>query len=800
MQMLPNSMNSRLDQKGVPLRALSSSSVIHLFAGGEEGVLYDLMSPARLFSDTGGTVPAVVGDPVAFVKSSVPGDLDATQATTSQRPVYYVAANGDRVLQNDEIDDALSVTLPNMGTACTVAYVTQSEVRLEEGLTLNGAYTLPQIDLLGFMAIDRALTTLEKVQLIRHLASLATGVVYGVDIDAMTLACLNAVDVFVYDTTKDSDGGAWATSYPAQMLVVGNAANAKIYDATDPDLTLHTTLDFTGYTITSVDAVEGVLSVGTTTGLAVFNLADGDTTVALDYTTATSPAIVNNTVNAVAMTVLDDAPIDPATGLQVPTIAVATDGGVSVITDGGDVWDITSANASYTHSKNVQFDTAGALFLDLGSTNSSSYQQNYVFRSLPTADTVLTLNSKVGTGADADENYTSRPSVASDLRLVNDGTNNRAINIVPVGDDIAIAMESSSGLNIVAPNTTTPANGMVAYITSDYNTGWMHGDIKGAWLSSTDDTDLVGGELVTNGDFATDTDWTKGTGWTISGGTATHAAGVGSDLEQAGAVIAGKLYVMSIDVVAVRATSTLYVVAGVTNTYQVIETLAATGTKLATFIAPANGKLAIRLGGLADVDIDNISVRLADQDRSVNNNGLPITGTATREPVATGAELVWYTFGSACTVTLGSDITSTGSLLWWEKIGGVAVQHCKNYDGSDSFVDGVVGTPPTTGIEIVGTTLTFKAGATLALARPHGNPIADPKYADELPLFQENAACTLYGASDAVTALAHDVDTDLLHVGASAGRSVFRGLERITNTTTSVSKAISASGGLIGEK
>jgi hypothetical protein len=73
-------------------------------------------------------------------------------------------------------------------------------------------------------------------------------------------------------------------------------------------------------------------------------------------------------------------------------------------------------------------------------------------------------------------------------------------------------------------------------------------------------------------------------------------------------------------------------------------------------------------------------------------------------------------------------------------------------------------------------------------------------YEDEKVLFQENAQATLYGTSDAVTALAHDPDTDLLHVGTSAGRSVFEGLRRVGNTTTSVSTAISASGGLIVEK
>jgi len=40
--------------------------------------------------------------------------------------------------------------------------------------------------------------------------------------------------------------------------------------------------------------------------------------------------------------------------------------------------------------------------------------------------------------------------------------------------------------------------------------------------------------------------------------------------------------------------------------------------------------------------IDNISVKLADADRSVNNNGLIVNGTVTRTPVATGADLVAY--------------------------------------------------------------------------------------------------------------------------------------------------------------
>ena len=73
-------------------------------------------------------------------------------------------------------------------------------------------------------------------------------------------------------------------------------------------------------------------------------------------------------------------------------------------------------------------------------------------------------------------------------------------------------------------------------------------------------------------------------------------------------------------------------------------------------------------------------------------------------------------------------------------------------------------------------------------------------YEDEKCLFHENAKATLYGSSDAVTALAFDDTTNLLHVGTSAGRSEFQGLCRINNTTDAVTTAISASNGLVAEQ
>ena len=73
-------------------------------------------------------------------------------------------------------------------------------------------------------------------------------------------------------------------------------------------------------------------------------------------------------------------------------------------------------------------------------------------------------------------------------------------------------------------------------------------------------------------------------------------------------------------------------------------------------------------------------------------------------------------------------------------------------------------------------------------------------YRDELPLFEENAKCLIYGSSNNITGMDYDKSTGLLHVGTSSGRSDFRGFNRINNTTTAVTHNISAAAGIIAEQ
>tara|TARA_Y100001936_G_scaffold202814_1_gene205571 strand:+ start:160 stop:4734 length:4575 start_codon:yes stop_codon:yes gene_type:complete len=73
-------------------------------------------------------------------------------------------------------------------------------------------------------------------------------------------------------------------------------------------------------------------------------------------------------------------------------------------------------------------------------------------------------------------------------------------------------------------------------------------------------------------------------------------------------------------------------------------------------------------------------------------------------------------------------------------------------------------------------------------------------YKDELPLFQENAKCTLIGTTnDHIEAMAYDKRNDILYVGAKGGRADFSGLVRINNNTTEVTRGVSASNDLVVE-
>ena len=748
-----------------------------------------------------------------------------------------------------------------------------------------------------------------------------------------------AVDVFVYDTRKDSDGGAWrkrtqhtswynetlntATrgsrkEFPAVAVIVAEANQVTIYDGDDPDLPMWMVFEmlstnmlyrsgtFANVSISCVNAEIAVGAVRTgndgfvqrvnfikdnhkahgTSGfwnyLGNISLRNSNSGLST-YTNAEN--IVNNIVNDVAMTVLPNAPIDPATQLPIPTIAVATDGGVSVIKDDGSVVDITFQVAVNKVAKHIAFTSKGGLgwFTREGRVYYVEYD------SIPEADT----------------------SAMADTILVHRQTDNvNGFSLLPksngtglacLGDIRALAGDPASWVNegdrsglhlLNLYSASSVANGYnlsTAFIASDFNTGWMNGGIKLATLSDTDATNVTGSELITNGTFDTDT-----TGWSAyRGATLNHVSGelevvgsssmAGSSASQQITTVAGSTYVLSGTITYNSGTQGRIGVgsdsgdlgAGTSTDLGHLTDLT-TGDFSITFTAVDTGTwIVLSPQSLSDtIRFDNISVRLAEEDRSVNGNGLQVFGTVTKSAVATGADLVayggmgtneylyqpynsdldfgtgdfcfmgwqkWnnsadygamfhlnnssnvnsstttsvYSGGGPLTLRIGANevaIQSTKTAGVWQYVcvvrrngtvsvylnGAQVVSLANTFDVSSSpsglYIGGYYyngGTVANGGINLA----LFRVSATA----PTAEQIAKI-YEDEKALFQEGAKATLYGSSDAVTALAYDDDTEILSVGTSSGRSDFSGLRRVNNTTTAVTTAISASNSLIVEQ
>ena len=390
------------------------------------------------------------------------------------------------------------------------------------------------------------------------------------DLDLKNLSQINsgitdtAVDVFVYDTRKDSDGGAWRKrtqntswynetlntstrgsrkEFPAVAVIVAEATRVTIYDGDDPDLPMWMKIEPNGIidwptsntTRINISALNGILTTVTNDGghlfkfvedfveimysSANYHLNSGRTIV--DRNNSTSYQTVSGTafrvykmatyaMNDVAMTVLPNASVDNATGLPVPTIAVATNNGVSVIKDDGTVVDFSDNLSASRAFKTVMIN--GEDIIAYNHPNGTVQRFFNALTSSADNDVEMKYNYTYGGGGGSTENIsaTLRDTAGSDI-LVEKGATVKDFYAANVD---GLSMYNDGEDRTFTPTTFSITDSRVAYATTSYNTGWMHGDIKGAFLSDIDIEDGV--ELVTNGTFDTNT-----TGWTMNGGGST---------------------------------------------------------------------------------------------------------------------------------------------------------------------------------------------------------------------------------------------------------------------------------------
>jgi hypothetical protein len=568
-----------------------------------------------------------------------------------------------------------------------------------------------------------------------------------------------AVDVFVYDTSKDSDGGAWryrtqSTSwynetlgtatrgtrkeFPAVAVIVLESSRLKIYDGDDPDLPLWMEFINTsgnligGSAMTSVTALNGIIVTGSggycmeTRFISDYSLdwftdqlyeyrgnieQRNDT---LGFRLIESYGIISSATNDVAMTVLPNASIDPTTGLQIPTIAIGTTGGLSVIREDGKVYDVT-----YSAWNNITevFFTKDNLLAHLSS-NTVNQTYGYHYIKIPFGD--------FNNGSDG------RNPGTYDVRFYN--SDGRAA-IPSLGAkayghsfiDGAVGYSGdcpSCGLTLLEKDAPEDyENSSIAFIRTNYNTGWMHGDIKGAFLSDTDTANITGSELITNGGFNSNVSgWTSQNSATITHTTPSSAGidspatdglaapssagiikivsnGSASGAYQAFTTVVGKTYTASFLAYQVSYSSN-YVKIGTSpgghenydfynewdqsvNNNWASGSATFTATSTTTYITLWPSQVSGRV-----LYMDQISVRLADPDRSVNERGIQVFGTITKSPVETNADLVAYSGFSGTNVlrqSPNSDMnlgTSDAHIMaWYKTSGGSGNRMVMSYEG-----------------------------------------------------------------------------------------------------------------------
>ena len=556
-----------------------------------------------------------------------------------------------------------------------------------------------------------------------------------------------AVDVFVYDTSKDSDGGAWrkrtqSTSwyneklntpirgsrqeFPSVAVIVATAASGGetkviIYDADDPTLPMWMELSARGNThaqgpttlgwytsgtplLTAVTALNGIVGVVGDGGLRQVKFVSDS--FRIGYTTNSYRTHVNIAqrefkdvinegsdgnggdiicwyeTNDLDMTVFPNAPIDASTGLSTPTIVLATQNGISVIQNDGTVINRAAAESPANYAHSIVWDGSSYIY---GEHHSSVGHASAVRRA--GYDVTASLG---GIHNESQDRYLSNlywakfkksysaDSAATDYAAVNASEDDyfklaRGGNVgSSKGITKALSPKSIRQMPYGPPHTT-------CYIMPTYNTGWMGGDIRLATMSDTETTTIPS---ETNGITA---------GSTVSGATGAITTGITSSAASnimftvPVSMTVGKQYTIAMQ--RETGSDSFTRIYGPWPTQHAIDyTYTGTGSVVThSFHATSNGSAInfVGSGAGSQMKASSIVIREAVADRSWNGYGCRTHGTVNRDVVATGAELVGYSFTGVYTNYLSQEYRSqldfgTGSMtisVWVKRDSGSALRY-----------------------------------------------------------------------------------------------------------------------------
>ena len=340
------------------------------------------------------------------------------------------------------------------------------------------------------------------------------------------------------------------------------------------------------------------------------------------------------------MAVMPNAPIDPATGLPTPTIVVATQGGTSMLKPDGNIYDF---NDSLGSTRPVDFSTIRGNDIVHWNINNGTMQQFFdALNATADSNNDAKYNYTAGGGHGTCENFSAllRNSGEGPFRIVAKDSKS-----IVAGANSGVSMFVDGVDRSFSTNNNSIEDSRVAHITSTYNTGWQYGDVEGAWLCDTDDTDAVAAysDGFSNND--------KGWGFvncSITGGNLVITQQSNPRATDGDALSHVSTGVKLVFTLTVSGSGTGSVVIdddgagagqGGTTSYGSFNS-----TGSFTFTATKTGSPRIRLmrnSGSNDYNVNFLNIT-TEYDRSLKDKGLSVYGTVPKSPVATGAELVGY--------------------------------------------------------------------------------------------------------------------------------------------------------------
>jgi len=645
-----------------------------------------------------------------------------------------------------------------------------------------------------------------------------------------------AIDVFVYNTADDSDGGAWRKrcvntswynmelgtrhrghrrEFPSVAVIVMEAGGATpgteidyvIYDGDDPSFPMWMTSRFCIAASASYDnngdivAKNGWIVHGReNNGLAIFDFIKDKVTVhnhvhrhtyhkiaraitgynvkgEFAQASATGYAITAEHILGLDIGVPAGSKVDPISKMPIPSIFVGcsgsgggnhgwalirSDGSVSTQTEsaGSDGNGRYGANAKFILNDMVIF--AGKNTYGSSDRHSNAYEIVTRHHGFPKTHHNAYIDF-VDNGSDGNRSNQINwyGNFAGERQATAIDENEFAVNMSSTGDSVLKYWIKKNDIR----------GSMVSVIKDSYCTGWMPGEVRNVFLTDTDDSSAITGTdggvdrgqssnhldvtgSITRTKVATGADLVSFGGWSSSNnlrGTIGTGPGQGDFFVQA--------WVKSPD-------------SQPSGSYFHMFSLGSSSTGGQT---SGSGFVLKCLASSAGIQ------------------WYPYSGDNANQGIDHSKCIQKY--GTWAHVTIGRD-----GGVWKCYMNGIL------RDTGNSDNDNKDDTYLTLGIGLGATASEhFNPAPQVALLRyntyahPNAEMIAKI-YRDELPLFEEDAKCTLYGTSSLVKGMDYDKTTGILHAGTSAGRSDFRGFSRINNTTTAVGTAISAAAGIIAEQ